>query len=292
MEKRNRLSRNPKGYVFTITTFLLLTSLLLLAGFFSTDVRPVDLTGPKLAMLYDDIRGDVVDLLDVSAETERQGNTTVIIFNDTMPSFAGYYMSNYENYIEMNYTKHVGEPLDQRHGSLAGADAILNMSDPTLYIYPYRHAYGYNNLSKNSIYSYPLNNSSDFIGYSINATLNSSVTNVETDLAAGNVSLHLSVYGLNYTYDNYLTLSGNATSWLEFETPRGNFTVDAGMLQINNRNETNAVGVSVDRNLSASVLTTLAFNQTPRVSIDTGFGIELRDITRKAFILDKIWFLR
>jgi len=280
-----------KGYVFTISAFLLLASLMLLAVFFSSDIRPLDITGPKLAMLYDDIRGDVVELLNLSVSVSEVANRTIVSFNDSMPSMSADYIANYERYIEMNYTGHVGGSIDDRKGSLAGADAELNLTDATLYIRPYWYAYGYDDLSKESIYSYPLPNSTGFEGYAVKLTLGSSLTDIRTDLAAGDLSLRLSLYGTNLTYDEYFRLSRNETSSFFFETAAGNFTIEAGRVAVRGGEETGAIRLSTD-GVPADVLTTLAFNTTEHVSIETGFSIELRDISRKAFITDKIWFLR
>ncbi len=280
------------GYVFTISTFLLLSSVILLATFFASDVRPVDTSGPKLSMLYDDIRGDIVDLFNISVSVETDNNMTTVEFNDMVPSLAWQHLENYKAYVERNYTGHVGGNIDNREGSLAGADAVLNLTNYTLIIWPHNYTYTYNNLSKNLILISPAQNHSKLMGFGVNLTMDRNITRMNSSISDGNLSSLVFAAYNNHNFSMSAEVSYNESSWWRVETIGGNITITAGRFLSGIYNLTDAVVIRMDGNVSAAIRTDLLFNQTSPVIVDSGFAVELRDISREAFINDHIWFLR
>ena len=290
--KEKRVLKARRGYVYTISAFLLMGTVLLFAVLFSGNSKPADTSALKISMIYDDIRTDLISLFGVSASVENEYNTTTVSLNDSAPSPAWSYLANYEYYLEFNYSKHVGGPLEQRQGSLAGADIMLNSTNQSLLILPHKYVYSYNNLSKNEIYVYPLANASALLGFVVNLTSRSLVLNMTQSITPGNLTAVVAATYDNRTVYSSASVSRLALSEWRIETAEGNITVDAGNFFIGSLNATSAISLEFDGDSSAGVLTSLSFNQTLPVEIESGMSVEIRDISRASKLVDKIWFLR
>jgi len=284
---------NKKGYIFTISTFFLLSSLVMLALFFASQVERSDITGVKISSLYDDIRTDVVALTNLSADVSNRNNITTVILDDSLPSVAAGYLDNYKRYIGANYTGHVGSNIENRRGSLAGADMQLNITHFLLEIKPHGYFYEYNNLSKNRLYLYPGNNSSQLLRSSMNLTLGSQLLNVTEDLTNGDLPVDIFTYfeGQPY-YNNSLHISRNQSSSIILQTAKGNITLAFGQINMTGSLINDSLSVRMDDHSSARVITELRFNQTSPLIADSSFSVRIKDISWDTQFTRKIWFIK
>lgn len=284
---------NKKGYIFTISTFFLLSSLVILALFFSSQVEKPDITGVKIAHLYDDIRTDVVNLTGLSVDVSNKLNITTVILNDSMPSLAAGYLENYERYIEANYTGHVGSNIENRKGSLAGADIELNLTRFLLEIKPHGYFYDYSNLSKNRLYIYPGNNSSQLLRCSMNLTLGSQLRNVTESFVNGNMSVKIFTYFDGQPcYNKSLHILSNQSSSIVLQTAEGNITLTFGQINMTGSVVNDSLSIRMDGNSSARVVTDLRFNQTSPVTADSSFSVRIKDVSWDTQFNRRIWFIK
>jgi hypothetical protein len=289
--------RCRKGYVFTISTFFIFSAVLVLALFQSSRVDAVDLSGPKLAMLYDDVRGDILEIYDIDVSLDNSHNLTTVTFEDEMPSDAEYAMSNYESYIEGNYTAHVGGAMADRKGSLAGADIILNMSETALIIEPHGYAYDYRNLSKRDLMVYPVKQDAKLEGLSLNLSLEDWPSSISAHIVPGDMPFSLFAWRGNQTYRSSVLISPNGTSTWEFNMTYMNMTVGqiivkAGELSVDGVPLKGSASLSLTHDVEVRVETEMAFNQSSLVTVSSQMGAEIRDITGAASLSDKIWFIK
>lgn len=281
-----------KGYIFTVSAFFLLASVLLLALFFASRSDSVDITGPKLAALYDDVRGDVYELLGLSVSVQHEGGVITVSFNDTIPSATAYpWLKNYEAYIERNYTGMVAEPVEDRHGSLAAADISMDLENTSIYIDPYNYTYAYNNLSKNNVSVYPGNESPSLLEYNLSIMLDQNISSSTANVSPGSLPVTLNVTGGTFAYYRRILASNTNLSNWTFETPNGSLSVRVGSLSLGDMNRTSALAISAD-NVSARAITSLSFNQTSPVTVESGFVVTIEDIMGDAELTNKIWFIK
>jgi len=294
----NTLIKGRKGYVFTISTFFIFSAVLVLALFQSSRVDAVDLSGPKLAMLYDDIRGDIVEIYDIDVSVDNSHNLTTITFEDDLPSWGtDYAMSNYQSYIESNYTAHVGGSMSNRKGSLAGADIVLNMSDTALIIEPHGYAYDYRNLSKRDLVVYPTKQDAKLEGLALNLSLEDWPSSISAHIVPGDMPFSLFAWRGNQTYKSTAFISRNATSTWEFNMTFMNMTVGqiivkAGELPVGGVPLKGSASISMSQDVEIGMNTELTFNQSSPVTVNSQIGAEIRDITGAASLSDKIWFIK
>lgn len=294
----NTLIKGRKGYVFTISTFFLFSAVLVLALFQSSRVDAVDLSGPKLAMLYDDVRGDIVEIYNIDVSVDSSQNLTTVTFEDNMPSRdAEYAMSNYKSYIESNYTKHVGGLMADRKGSLAGADIVLNMSDTALIIEPHGYAYAYNNLSKRDLVLYPVKQDARLEGLSLNLSLEDWPSSISAHIIPGDMPFSLFAWKGNQTYKSTALISRNGTSTWELNMTYLNMTVwqiivNVGELSVGDVPLKGSASLSLSHDVEVGVETELTFNQSSPVTVSSSISAEIRDVTGAASLSDKIWFIK
>lgn len=285
-----------RGYVFTVSTFFLMGLVLLLAIFFTSKAERIDITGPKLAMLYDDLRTDIAGLigLEIGVSKDVSANVTHVTFKDNMmdPS-ADYRVQNYEHYIESNYSKLVGRDIDNREGSLAGADIHLDLSNATFPIRPFGYSYAYGSLLKKELFIYPNNGSTPFTESLINITLGRNVTNLTWDVSLGNTSYWLYVtYWNNNTFDRKMYISDNGSSSWRFGTLDGNVTLVYGPGYAGGDYHDGVSYLQVEGNITIGVETTLTFNGTASVEVSSQFTAEIMDILGKAWLIRPLYLFR
>jgi hypothetical protein len=290
-----------KGYIFTISVFLLLTSILTLAVFFSASVDKIDISGPKLSALYDDIRTDVFEILDVSPsvanyEGEYGYNLTNVTIMDSLPDNSiAPTLSLYENYVELNYSKHVGQQLDSREGSLAGADIEMFLDDFALNIMPFGYIYTYNNLSKNEVYVYPARSASKLLGLAINISLGSEIINESDSFHSGDLPVRMYIHHQNNNATRYVksrSVSTNLTSLINIVTADGNVSVHLGGNDVRGDWKNTSLAIFALDNATLDLSLTLTFNRSSPVVVNTPYYAEITDITGKTWLNKTIWFIK
>lgn len=280
---------NNKGYIFTVSTFFLLSALLVLALFYSTQSRTPDIAGPKLSALYEDIRDDVFEIIALDLTYANVDNMTLVTINDSYPEGGlGGRIGDYEGYIEKKYTNLVNFELDNRQGSLAAADVSMSFSNKTFTIRPHEYVYEYDTFSKKDVYYYPLKNETNLLGLAVNMSVEQNVTSIESHLSEGNTSFRLYISWLNWTYDNSTMISRNASSWWVLNLPNSTINLSVGGIDIDGVNRSSSLKIVMGEKADCDVMIYSAFPKLPYFYVESGFTITLRDILGNRPMEDKI----
>jgi len=280
------------GYIFTLSTFFMLSSVLMLALFFASQSVDLDITGPKLSHLFDDIRTDIVALSEVSLSISNDGNLTFVSFNERIPSlYAKPNLDNYQSFIEANYTARVGRSIENRRGSLAGADILLNLDRFALEIVPHAYAYTYKDLSKRELWVYPQANSSLLLSFDIDLEIDDDNVSVITDISPGDLPVKISVEYSNMTYNDTFLVSRNSTSTLNFSTPRGSVLLTLGNISMGSDFANSSLSLVTGGPYVNSDVS-LTFNRTSLVTVESTYSAQIKDILGKATLDRRIWFAK
>ncbi len=271
-----------KGYIFTVSTFFLMTSILLIAMYVSSKAHQPPSAAPKLAALYDDIRGDVYGMLGVSIQTGAKNNLTFVILNDTLPnpSLPGR-LARYERYLEDQFSSDVEEHIEGREGSLAGADVTLNFEDAQLLLMPYEYRYQYDTASKNTLRLYPENNNTHLRGLFLNISAGGGVIRFASNISPSNTTgsgmpVRVIIRGSNGTLDMNASISRNGTSYWTLVSDHGFVNVTAGRIFAGSRYRESAFLLDRDA-LPINIITFAAFRESS-LSVDSGFVVRLTDL--------------
>lgn len=269
-----------KGYVFTISTFFLMSSVLLLALFFSTRTDETDISGPKLGALYDDIRQDIFEMLNMSVVASSAGNFTVVVFNETLPAASDIRgrLGRYEEYVEKVHTSHVGIDLENRAGSPAGADVSMNLHNPVLYLRPYAYLLDHNDLSKREVLLYPRENNTNLLGFALNLSIGENLS-ISEDAVRGGWPVRISVVFTNGTYEFNTNISRTeASRWsLELPNATGSLNLTLGRVLADGEWKNSTFAMLIDRVEGVNSSMAMVFKRS-RFVLESGFTITLRDI--------------
>jgi len=270
---------DKKGYIYTVSTFFVMSSVLIVALFFSSQVDEIEIAGPKLSFLYDDVRGDIYDILGMNWYVSTHNNLTTITINDTLPADdVGEALLKYEYFIEKNYTTSVDQDLFDRAGSLAGADISMGLGNKEFVMVPYNYAYRYSNLAKNQVQIYPLNNSNKLQAVVINITADRAINSVSGELSDGDLPVRIIVNYGNNTYENDSYIARNDTSTFLVNMSNNELKITIGEMNLSGQTRESSIVIEPDDNRPVQVMTSLVFNRSYYFKLDSGFSITLRDV--------------
>lgn len=270
---------NNKGYIFTVSTFFLLSVVLFLALFFSTRDTEIDISGPKLFALYDDIRHDLFELLEVNVTKADFDNFTVIMFEEELPATGvRNQLKAYENYVENTHTSEVSTQLDERVGSPAGADVSMSLSRSSFFLEPYSYLYEYDTFSKDEIYIYPQDNNSNLLGLVVNLSIAEDINNLSANIIPGDLPVRIVIDSGNLDYDNTTNISRTEESVWMFNRSGEFVTIRAGMTDVNGKNLNSTCTINLKQGVHAQSSIMLVFRESMHFMLESGFTITLRDI--------------
>jgi hypothetical protein len=264
--------------------------------FFANRPSELDVSAAKISHLYDDIRTDIVELMEINASISNQDNITTVTLNETFPSpMIPNNTENYISYIRTNFTKRVGRQMEVKEGSLAGADIrmdYLALEDANLEILPHNYIIDYSGLDKKSVVYYPQNNQSNLLSFSTNLSFDIWRGNVSESTVPGNLTVSIYAYYDNYSYSFESDVSRyENSSWL-FRDGNDSMAITIGSMPPGNDSISNSILLDFSDNLNASVSNSLRFNQSVPVSIWSDFGIRIIDILGDTDLESRLWFIK
>jgi hypothetical protein len=280
-----------KGYIFTVSAFFLMSSMILLAIFFTSRVLETDVSGPKLVYLYDDIRGDVITLFGMNASISSEDNFTVFTINDIMASNASQLaLNNYESYIRANFTSTTRSP-----GSPAAARIRLgDLENITLLFEPHKYAFNYLDPLKTAVLYYPLENASVLESCSIRLELSDEILNVTESVSQGDLTFTLyasNVSNASLPYEKSFKVSHNLSSEWVIEQESSNITIRVGGAEIGNATVNGTIYAGFWKNPVRTSIS-LGFGQLAPAYVDSDLFVHISDITSNAEINRTVWFIK
>lgn len=268
-----------RGYIFTVSTFFLLTSVLILSLFFSSKSEEMDFAGPKLAALYDDIRTDVYEMLDLKVSVANYTNFTVISFNESIPAKGiESDLASYEEFIEKNFTSEVDAKIDDRVASMGAADVSMAFWNSTLAIKPYNYFYKYSELTKETLLLHPTDNNTYLRGIILNMTLDRNVFNVESNITEGDFPIYIYARKGNITYaEDFLVSREDHSEW-ELNLSGSKIFLEFGQRWIGADSRDATFFMQLEGNADVERDLRLVFDKAPFVELESGFTITIRDL--------------
>jgi|GEM_PF-3092228 len=275
---------NNKGFLFTVLTFFLVWSVFMLTSFFAVQKMPRDVYAEKTRNIFDDIRMDIMDVLQLTVLMERSDNSLIFSFNDHISLANGTsLMQRYETFVEETFSGEVSANL-----SLEGT------TNPTFSIIPYRGiVYRYPDLNKSGLWVYNESgvDAHAVLGYTITLNFDENLSNVTSYIIPGDLNVSVNATFADSTYDTIASVnrSGN-TSWV-LTLGNSNVTIRTGRNTINSQIKDSSLtiglkGEHIEGNVSVGIKLQYT-NET--AGVRSNILLRLMDgIMRE----DHIWFVR
>lgn len=254
---------NNRGFLFTILTFLLALSVLVLAGFFAMEKNPVDVSAKKVRNIFDDVKTDVEYILQLSASVERSGGYVTVSLQDHIPLADGNYtMSRYDDFLGGIYSTRLNTNI-----------SLTGVLDSNFTLEPYGLTYGYPDFNKGEVRFYNKSGDADGVDkYLIDLGFDDNLQGVVEYSVPGSLLIGVNATFANATYDKAFSVSRNDNSSWIFRFNGSNVTLRVGRNTID--------GIVRDSSMTVS---------TTGMGVDLSTDIVLTDVNRTVGVRSGIY---
>ncbi|MFC2163268.1 hypothetical protein ACFLRF_06260 [Candidatus Altiarchaeota archaeon] len=266
---------NDKGILFSVMTIILCFGVLTLATYYSTLTVRQDIHSEKVTTIFDDVAGDIEDLILMEPDITYRPDETIVEFRDRFSEdFRPGLVNDYEDFLEGIYSQKANTRIGFKPG------------EPVFMIEPTGMAYEYDSYGKAELWIYNVSGNASHDEIVFRLTAEHELVNVIAESVAGTKQVGFNCSFPNQDYEATLAIAASATSNITFNLSSGQVVFRLGRNVINGGIHDNSLVASSTGAVDWNLETRIVFAENITVGVRSNMSLAIDDeITR----VDGVW---